>query len=388
MSWYGVNCMMMNSLRCTETAISLAYDGVEESMPWQSLVDYLAESTQSFDATLHVFNPRHAQMGYYLVTSNRSSYKRPDWLQLALTLAEDLFPTDRQPRRIEELMSREQFQQSDIYRKVMAPNGLDYVLTQELYRDPELCIRLSMDRQSDQGPFQDADKQLLSGLSTHLIKAMRIRLRQQEQEARIQLFEESLSNMGVGLLSLNARGEIIQSNQRAQQLLQAHSHLQVRNHRLCLDGCRKRFKDVLENALTRDGEEYTAADSPVPRDSTSIRIESLDGRSDLQLVVKPLRQQSVGAITGTAAQLFINEVGGQHREFDPERLQAMFSFTMREARLAVLIAEGCSLSEASERLNVSINTVKTHLRGIYDKLGVRRQARVATILNSTMKAMM
>lgn len=372
--------MIGGSVHCPDQAVSLIYDGVEEPMPWQSLVDYLASSTQSFDATLHVFSPQQDSTGYYLVTSNRSTYKRPEWLRLALTLAEDVFPRDNEPHRIEELMSREQFQQTEIFRQVMGPGQLHYMLAQEVYRDNNICVRLSVDRKPEQGPFADADKKLLADLAPHLIRAIRMRLKLQDQEGRIRLFEESLSNMGIGVISLNARGEILDGNERAQKLLQSNARLQVRNRRLCLNDCRnRRFRNVLEDALD-DNED---SNNPI-----SIRIESTDGDNDLQLVVKPMRLQNVGAIAGTAAQVFINSVGGQRCEFDPARFQEMFAFTAREARLAVLIAEGCSLNEASERLNVSINTVKTHLRGIYDKLGVRRQARVVTILNSTMTAMM
>lgn len=359
-------------------AVSLAYQGVEEAMPWQMLVDHLATETRSFDATLHVFSPAEPEASYYVVTSNRSSYRRPEWLHLALHLARDMFPTDRQPHSIDEFMSREQFQKTEIFREILYPGQLHYLLAYEVYRDKNVCIRLSIDRTPDQGPFNSADKQLLNSLSPHLIQAIRLRLRLQDQEGRIRLLEESLSNMGIGVLSLDHSGEILETNLHAETLIKKSTHLHVRNGRLCLEGSRNgRFRDVLGSLLVEGR-----------KGVSRIRVEGVDGGRDLQLVVKPLLKESVGAITGTAAQVFIHELGAGHQGFDPARLQQMFSFTVREARLAVLIAEGCSLQEAATRLNVSINTVKTHLRGIYDKLGERRQARVATILNSSMAAMM
>jgi DNA-binding NarL/FixJ family response regulator len=44
--------------------------------------------------------------------------------------------------------------------------------------------------------------------------------------------------------------------------------------------------------------------------------------------------------------------------------------TAREVEVLRLVAQGLSDAQAAERLYVSINTVKTHLRSIYTKLDV------------------
>ncbi|MEM1250086.1 MAG: LuxR C-terminal-related transcriptional regulator [Acidobacteriota bacterium] len=45
----------------------------------------------------------------------------------------------------------------------------------------------------------------------------------------------------------------------------------------------------------------------------------------------------------------------------------------RELEVLELLAEGCSNQEIADRLFVSLNTVKTHLSHVYDKLDVRRR---------------
>src|SRR5690625_244571 len=359
-------------------AVALTYRGIDAAMPWQGLMDQLAPSIASYSATLQVFSPRHP--GYYVVTSNRLSYRRPEWLQLAVHLSRDIFPQDHEPRSIDELMSREQYQSTEIYREYLYPERLHYLLVHEVYSDENLCIRIAADRRLEQGPYGEVDKHLLAQLSPHLIEAARLRLRLQDQQARIEMLESSLSNMGVGVLSLGTTGEVLEGNEQAQRLLQQHGQLKVRNQRLCIEAARgRRLRDVLNDFLKQTGGE--------PPEAVNIHVEGLGNAADLQLVVKPLCKTSVGAVAGTVAKVFINEVGARRPGLDPSRLQEMFSLTDREADLAVLVAEGCSPPEAAERLGVSINTVKTHLRGIYDKLGVRRLAKVATILNSSMVAM-
>lgn len=50
---------------------------------------------------------------------------------------------------------------------------------------------------------------------------------------------------------------------------------------------------------------------------------------------------------------------------EPERL------TPREEEILALLAGGCLYKEISERLDISLNTVRTHLKNIYEKLHVQ-----------------
>jgi DNA-binding NarL/FixJ family response regulator len=59
------------------------------------------------------------------------------------------------------------------------------------------------------------------------------------------------------------------------------------------------------------------------------------------------------------------------------------SLTEREIRILTLIAEGLTNADIAETLSVSQNTVKTHIRNIFSKLGVsdRTQAAIWAIRN-------
>jgi DNA-binding NarL/FixJ family response regulator len=43
--------------------------------------------------------------------------------------------------------------------------------------------------------------------------------------------------------------------------------------------------------------------------------------------------------------------------------------TPRELRILRLVSEGCSDREIAKRLSVSVNTVESHIRKIYEKVG-------------------
>jgi DNA-binding CsgD family transcriptional regulator len=80
--------------------------------------------------------------------------------------------------------------------------------------------------------------------------------------------------------------------------------------------------------------------------------------------------------------IFLRDTEG--RVDPPVRLaQELFHLTPAETALAIQLANGLSLEDASEVLNIRRNTARAHLRSIFSKTGVRRQTELVRIfLNS------
>lgn len=56
------------------------------------------------------------------------------------------------------------------------------------------------------------------------------------------------------------------------------------------------------------------------------------------------------------------------------RLARAYDLTRREEDVLRLLMEGCTFAEAADELTVSLNTVKSHVRRIYAKMGVGGKA--------------
>jgi DNA-binding CsgD family transcriptional regulator len=65
-----------------------------------------------------------------------------------------------------------------------------------------------------------------------------------------------------------------------------------------------------------------------------------------------------------------------------ERAAALYGLSPAQVRLARLIVEGQDLAGASEILEVSVNTLRTHLQRMFDRTGVRGQAALVGALLS------
>lgn len=94
----------------------------------------------------------------------------------------------------------------------------------------------------------------------------------------------------------------------------------------------------------------------------------------LTLLVCPLRPaQRMFHAEGPCAIIFISEAGAAVRTLG-KILSAQYGLTQAEARLVSALAAGETLAEYANARTLSLNTVKTHLKSIFDKTGHKRQS--------------
>ncbi|TAL27917.1 MAG: LuxR family transcriptional regulator [Nitrospirae bacterium] len=70
---------------------------------------------------------------------------------------------------------------------------------------------------------------------------------------------------------------------------------------------------------------------------------------------------------------------GKAKDLRPETMKAM-GITLREAEILRWISQGKTNAEISIILNISLNTVKTHLQHIYEKLGVGNRTAATRVI--------
>ena len=70
---------------------------------------------------------------------------------------------------------------------------------------------------------------------------------------------------------------------------------------------------------------------------------------------------------------------------DNTTLGQLFDLTPMEAQVAHLLAEGLRRSQIADRLTISGTTVAFHLRNIFAKTGVQRQAELVALILSALR---
>jgi DNA-binding CsgD family transcriptional regulator len=61
-------------------------------------------------------------------------------------------------------------------------------------------------------------------------------------------------------------------------------------------------------------------------------------------------------------------------------LVTSFGLTAAEARLAALIGSGETIERAAEQLGIVTSTARAHLKRVFDKMGVHRQAELVALI--------
>lgn len=110
-------------------------------------------------------------------------------------------------------------------------------------------------------------------------------------------------------------------------------------------------------------------------DLAPLAAEGPDGRP-LLLQVMPLKGFRA---TGAAALVLFTDPAAPPGP-GPSRSLQLLGLTPAEARIAALVGTGQSPREAAEALGLTIATVRSALKLVYDKLGIARQSQLAAIV--------
>ncbi len=365
-------------LRGLGDLVSLAYDGIDEPTLWKTLMGQLSEATESHDASM-VISSAAVPGGYLLVTDNDDPHltgnehvKGVMSVNVLLDIAQPCASTP------EELMPDGAFFRTTLYQQFLKPNNLRYLLALDVVRDEVLRVKLSLERTGDQGPYSKRERDVLEFITPHLQRAIRLREHKDDGLHMRFFFEEAMAKLAIGCLMLDARGRVVSINAWARRLIEQNDALSVRNARL-------RAVDTVDGRALNKAVEAAQASRRAGGPSfrgTGLRLESAPGMSVLDIVVKPLARDSLlESDAAPTVVIYINDCRRPGIELDPAALTAMYGLTHCESQIGALLAKGTCLSDVATRLHVSINTVKTHLRGIYEKLGTSKQAQVVARLN-------
>lgn len=225
---------------------------------------------------------------------------------------------------------------------------------------------VSIQRSVDNGPFSAEQKTMLAGLSRCLstTAAVSRALGFAAADAALDAFELS----GSAVLLLNWRGEVIKANASAERLLKGDVRIVRKRLVAASPDATAALDRALHNLLWR------------PSGAALLPPVALPREGELPLLAYPLRLDKWSANPLVDAQALLVLVDPAQRRRPPvQDLQDVFRLTPAEARIAARLAAGEALDAISDELSVSRETSRHHLKNIFAKTGVRRQAELVAL---------
>ena len=184
-----------------------------------------------------------------------------------------------------------------------------------------------------------------------------------------------LDNARIGVVHLDRRGRILAANDRARGIFLAGDGLSDRDGvlRACTPDDEHRLQKLLAAALPGSGAVAIGGLMLVRRPSVSLPFV---------VYVRPVSapEPDYGA-RQAAALVLIAEAGRRHR-VDPHLVATTLGLTPSESRVAAWLAEGKSVREMAETTGHTRGAVYWHLKQIYQKLHISRQADLVRLVLS------
>lgn len=226
--------------------------------------------------------------------------------------------------------------------------------------------------------FRTETLNALKLLEPHVTAAFRMNRRLGLAAAAWDLLDRITS----GAVVLDAEGRVLAVNSAAEEMSALRDGLEIGANglRAALAAETRALQIAFDAARTVAGLAELTPEA-LQRAPLPIRVSRPSGRAPFVVSFAPSPTPglfSIGAETPVVIAL-IADLASESL-LDPAALTSVFGFSEAEARVASLLSTNCSVEQIAERLGVSINTVRFHLRGCFRKSGAKTQAELVAML--------
>lgn len=271
-----------------------------------------------------------------------------------------------------DLLPDKAFLESVFYREFLAPQDIRDLCAGVLHDGSEPGIprvHIALYRNHASPRFNASDKALLAALLPHLREATRIGYRLAEMEQGLRIARSTADAILPALVLTDRSGRIVFGNRAAKALCEANDGLRFEKNRLRIAA--PRLQARLDRMLMQD-DAQTAA----------LQIPRLSGKPAYWLIQVdlPAAGESPPDARRANKALLIHDPAAE--EANLQDFAALYRLTPAETRLLDALLSHSALPEAARHLGVSINTVRSQLRSILEKCGVRRQVELMRIVAS------
>lgn len=368
----GVDLARVNPL------IGAIYEGPMQSPPWHTALQLLQESLKAKHVTLMLRPPSPDSQGVMINTGPVTTQGIESYETHFFALDPFVRLKEGEVVTAEELIGKS-WLDSPVYLEYLKPLDIRHLLGADIYTQEGIECRLRITRSHEAKPFAADDKAVVRFLLPHLKRSIQLHARLDFLECERQLFAGTVNRMLLGMVSYDQNGTILETNQEARRILAEKDGIWLSGNNIVVEGSHegRELQRMIKQALAP----APPAGAQGPSVVEALAVTRPSGRSKLGVLVKaiPLGQWSESKHR-PAAVVFLRDPEANTVQPSHELVRRLFDLTRMEATLALLLAEGFTLDEAAEKMNVRRNTARTHLRSIFCKTGVTRQTMLVRLL--------
>jgi DNA-binding CsgD family transcriptional regulator len=243
---------------------------------------------------------------------------------------------------------------------VMVPSGMNAARMVRVEEVSGVSAWLTITRCEQD--FSAADDTLLSAIVPYWRSVLRNYVALERARTHAVLANDAIQRLSYGWITLDAAGRILEADEQGRYLL-AHSSVLHRDAQGFLKG----------SSLRQGGEITDAVKTLASTDNARPRAMVLSRDPWLDMLLVPASRNAISAKSVPAVVAYVH--GDNSLSSDRcEQLTQLFDLLPSEARLALALGRGMSITEAAKELNLTVESARTYSKKIYAKMGARGHA--------------
>jgi DNA-binding CsgD family transcriptional regulator/PAS domain-containing protein len=248
--------------------------------------------------------------------------------------------------------------------------GMRYFMGYKLYEGEKGIASFSIQRGSDAPPFDTETHALMRELQPHFTRVFRMMIEMAPAMPALASATAAMDMLRMPVCVVDDTCKLVYANPAAEELFARGDTITVTGGQL---RCPRPEADVMLLRAIRlacQSPRQASAFSPEPKGPAVTR---------LQVRAMPLAEQLPLACRGHGKLVLLFLASGSAPP-QVKELQQLYGLTRAEAELVRLVAQGASPEVCAVRRRVSVATVRTQLRSVYEKTGVGSQTQLLSMV--------
>ena len=358
-----------------KTIISRAHEAAVGLLGWQDVLGDISQCFSGEASTLELHHTRDGMQAFFC-DSGIAAENAADYQNYYCHICPRTRVSARRPKGSivydSLFLSEQEMDRDEFYSDLLGRDGLRYFLGSYLANEQDGFVLMTVQRARRRGHVGADEVERMRLLSPFLSSAIATWRRIGALAQHAGSLGAVLDNVADGIIVIDARCRVRHCNRLAEAILARNDALTVRNGAIA-------FAD-LAAGLQFERCMQTLREGRFSANDDRFLVLRKFNRSPYLVRLAPLPPafEDFGGLAPWAV-LFVTDTAARHT-VDGTLIKTAFGLTATETSLALAIHEGKALSDWAEQRSVSINTARTHLRRLMQKMDVSRQSEIVARL--------
>jgi DNA-binding CsgD family transcriptional regulator/PAS domain-containing protein len=331
------------------------YDGLWDASSWQAGLEHVCTSLRAHHLISTTGEVKRAEKPIcwvvHVAEPHTDAFLSHTDQVFSFTRAAPL----RQAMRVEAVAPHRLLMRTELYQSAIRPMGGHH----GVFALPFAEAFLAVCRPATAQPFDRSEIGRLQAWLPHLETVLRLKRHLLAVGRHGALIEEEFEHLDVGIIILDRAGQVLHANRPAEMAMQDDEGVAASPDML---------RQVQAICACPDGRRHAISRGPsrLPLVARAVPLSGLSGE-----------RLPVGVRADVA--VFLRDPERKIRDTTALLMEG-FGLTPREASLAELLARDLSLADAAEALGISRGNARVHLKRVFSKTGLRRQAELVSLI--------